>query len=324
MPQMRRPGWLKAPFPAGPGYSELKGLVGELRLHTVCESARCPNIGECWNQRTATFMLLGNTCTRACGFCNIATGRPEPVDEDEPARVAAAVEYLGLRYAVLTSVNRDDQPDGGAHIFAETLRLIRERVPACRVEVLIPDFKGDAAALLQVLDARPAVLNHNVETVPRLFRYVQRQAKFDWTLDLFRRAAAHSPELPLKTGFMVGHGETMDECLDLMRELRGVGVSLLTIGQYLRPTPEHLPVKQYWTPDEFAALTREGLALGFAHVEAGALVRSSYHAREQEAAAAGRVEPLDVTRANQPPDAVVEMSRRRGLHLLPVIDGGAG
>ncbi|MBI2299955.1 MAG: lipoyl synthase [Armatimonadetes bacterium] len=283
-----RPAWLRARFPSGENYADVKRLVTDLRLHTVCESARCPNVGECWNHRTATFMLLGNTCTRSCGFCNIATGRPEAVDEGEPERVAEAVAHLALRYAVLTSVNRDDLPDGGARIFARTLQAIRERLPECRVEVLIPDFKGDEAALRTVLAARPAVLNHNVETVRRLRRAVQPQAGYDRTLELFRRAAAIAPAIPAKSGFMVGHGETFGECCELLGDLRAVGVRTVTIGQYLRPTLQHLPVQRYWTPAEMAELREAGLAMGFAHVESGPLVRSSYHAAEQHAAAAGQ------------------------------------
>ena len=285
----RRPDWLKMPYPGGEHYQELKGLVGDLRLHTVCESARCPNIGECWNHRTATFMLLGNVCTRACGFCNIATGRPGAVDEGEPVRVAEAVAQLGLRYAVLTSVNRDDLPDGGSQIFAQTIREIRRRLPSCLIEVLIPDFKGDEAALRIVLDAAPSVLNHNLETVRRLSRHVHAQAGYDRSLELFRRSHAIAPTIPVKTGYMVGHGETFDECVELMRDAHAAGARILTIGQYLRPSQQHLPVERYWTPEEFVALRDAGLAIGFSHVESGPLVRSSYHAREQEAAAQERL-----------------------------------
>jgi lipoic acid synthetase len=285
--------------PAGPNYADVKGLVRGLTLHTVCEEARCPNIGECWNQRTATFMLLGDTCTRSCGFCAIRTGRPSPVDEREPERVARAVQHLQLRYAVITSVNRDDQKDGGAHIFAETVRRIREYLPDCRVEVLIPDFKGDADALRTVLDARPDVLNHNVETVPRLFPYVQRQKQYGRMLELFRRSKAWAPDIPTKSGFMVGLGEEVEECLAMMRDLRAVDVDILTIGQYLRPSLNHLPIARYYAPEEFDHLREEGLAMGFAHVESGPFVRSSYHARQQEAAAQGRRvkedEPLSAT-----------------------------
>lgn len=306
MPPARRPEWLKMPFPGGEHYQDLKVLVSELRLHTVCESARCPNIGECWNQRTATFMLLGDVCTRACGFCNIATGKPGAVDDDEPVRVAQAVALLQLKYAVLTSVNRDDLKDGGSTIFARTIEAIREVLPACKVEVLVPDFKGDQAALERVLDARPAVLNHNVETVRRLTREVHAQASYDRTLNLFRHARSYAPDVPLKTGYMVGHGETFEECVELMRDVHRAGVRILTIGQYLSPSRQHLPVRRYWTPDEFRALRDEGLALGLDHVEAGPLVRSSYHAREQEAAADGRA-----LEADAPP--------RRSLQSLPVV-----
>ncbi len=300
----RRPEWLKMPFPGGEQFDELKVLVHDLSLHTVCESARCPNIGECWNQRTATFMLLGNVCTRSCGFCNIATGRPDPVDEGEPERVAEAVAHLDLQYAVLTSVNRDDLPDGGAQIFAETITAIRERLPGCRVEVLIPDFKGDQAALRTVLAARPSVLNHNLETVRRLSRTVHPQAGYDRSLNLLRASRDIAPDIPTKTGFMVGHGETFEECLELMRDILAAGVRILTIGQYLRPSQDHLPVERYWAPSEFDALRHAGLSLGYDHVEAGALVRSSYHAREQEAAAHGRepdpVLPADPRRRERP------------------------
>ena len=288
MPPARRPEWLKMPFPGGDHYQDLKVLVSELRLHTVCESARCPNIGECWNQRTATFMLLGNVCTRACGFCNIATGKPDAVDEDEPERVAQAIALLDLKYAVLTSVNRDDLKDGGSTIFGRTVEAVHRKLPECRVEVLIPDFKGDAAALYRVLDARPAVLNHNVETVRRLCREVHAQADYGRTLELLRRAADHAPDVPVKTGYMVGHGETYDECLELMQDVYDAGARILTIGQYLSPSRQHLPVRRYWSPEEFRRLRDAGLAIGLDHVESGPLVRSSYHAREQEAAADGR------------------------------------
>lgn len=289
MRSAERPSWIKVKVPQGANYEHVKALVQGLTLHTVCQEARCPNLGECWNQRTATFMLLGDTCTRRCGFCAVKTGRPAPVDEEEPERVARAVQHLQLRYAVITSVNRDDQKDGGAHIFAETVRRIRQYVPSCRVEVLIPDFKGDAEALRMVLEACPDVLNHNVETVPRLFPYVQRQNQYGRTLELFRRSKAWAPDIPTKSGFMVGLGEEMEECLALMRDLRAVGVDILTIGQYLRPSLHHLPIVRYYTPEEFAYLRREGFMLGFAHVEAGPFVRSSYHARQQEAAASSRL-----------------------------------
>lgn len=310
----RRPEWLKMPYPDGSNFRDLKGLVGDQKLHTVCESARCPNIGECWNHRTATFMLLGDVCTRSCGFCNIATGRPGPVDEGEPERVAEAVAYLGLRYAVLTSVNRDELPDGGAGIYARTLTAIHRVLPTCQVEVLIPDFRGDEPALHTVLDADPCVLNHNVETVPRLYSYVHPQAKYDRDLTLFRRSRAYRPDIPVKTGLMVGHGETFEECVSLMADLLAAGVSTMTIGQYLRPTPKHLPIVRYWSPAEFADLRRAGLDLGFAHIEAGPLVRSSYHAAEQEAAASGK-EFAPVT-SEQPTRAPGEAGRR-GLAVRP-------
>jgi len=293
MKSAERPAWLRVKAPGGQNYEELKGLVRGLTLHTVCQEARCPNIGECWNHRTATFMLLGDTCTRSCGFCAVKTGRPGAVDEQEPERVARAVQHLGLRYAVLTSVNRDDLPDGGASIFANTVRQIREYLPDCRVEVLIPDFKGDWTALQTVLEARPDVLNHNVETVPRLFRYVQRQNKYDRTLELLRRSRELAPDIPTKSGFMVGLGEEVEEGLDLMRDLRRVGVDILTVGQYLRPSLNHLPVVRYYEPAEFEMFREEGLRMGFAHVEAGVFVRSSYHAREQEEAAS-RLVPKEV------------------------------
>ncbi|HAZ63793.1 MAG TPA: lipoyl synthase [Armatimonadetes bacterium] len=294
----RRPEWLKMPYPDGENFRELTQLVADQRLHTVCSSARCPNIGECWNQRTATFMLLGNVCTRSCGFCNIATGRPGTVDEGEPERVAEAVETLNLAYAVLTSVNRDELPDGGAYIYAATLRAIHRRLPTCQVEVLIPDFRGVESALYTVLDADPCVLNHNVETVPRLRRAVQPQASYARDLELFARSLAYRPDIPVKSGLMVGHGETFDEIVEMMGELVEAGVSTLTIGQYLRPTDKHLPIRRYWTLEEFAALKEAGLALGFAHVESGPLVRSSYHAREQEAAA---VQQRESVTAHTPP-----------------------
>jgi lipoic acid synthetase len=280
-----RPPWLRARFPGGENYQELKHIMQTLDLHTVCESARCPNMGECWDHRTATFMILGNICTRACGFCAVPSGRPiGPPDEQEPERVALAVERMGLRYVVVTSVNRDDQPDGGAHIFAGTIRAIRERVPACKVEVLIPDFRGVWSALETVMQARPDVLNHNVETVPRLYRQVRRGAEFERSLALLRRAKETCGEVPTKTGMMLGLGETRSEVLSTMETLAEQQVDILTLGQYLQPTREHLPVVRFAHPDEFAEYKRLGGQMGFRHVESGPLVRSSYHAFEQEAA----------------------------------------
>ncbi len=276
----KRPDWLKAPAPVGDNYRELKGLVNRLNLHTVCESAACPNVGECWNQRTATFMILGNVCTRRCGFCAVQKGAPLEVDYDEPRRVAEACATLGLRYAVITSVNRDDRKDGGAELFALTIQAIRERIPGCRVEVLIPDFQGSLEALSTVMEARPDVLNHNVETVPRLYPQVRFGARFDRSLELLARAKAMAPGIPTKSGLMVGLGETQEEVIEVLRSLRGSRVDIATIGQYLRPTPQHLPVLRHVPPSEFAGYKREGLAMGFAHVESGPLVRSSYHAAE--------------------------------------------
>jgi lipoyl synthase len=283
-----RPEWLRVKFFNGENYQELKRIMRTLGLHTVCESARCPNMGECWEHRTATFMILGNVCTRACGFCAVPSGKPaEPPDEMEPDRVAEAVERMGLRYAVVTSVNRDDQPDGGAAIFARTIAEIRRRVPHCKVEVLIPDFRGDWNALEIVLRARPDVLNHNTETVPRLYHQVRKGAIYSRSLELLRRARQFAPEMPTKTGLMLGLGETRDEVLAAMRDLAAQGTNILTLGQYLQPTPEHLPVLRYVHPDEFAEFKRLGEKMGFSHVESGPLVRSSYHAFEQEAAAHG-------------------------------------
>jgi lipoic acid synthetase len=281
-----RPPWLRVRFFGGENYQELKRIMRTLELHTVCESARCPNMGECWEHRTATFMILGNICTRACGFCAVPSGRPvgRP-DEDEPRRVAEAVEKMGLQYAVVTSVNRDDQPDGGAHIFARTIDEIRGHVPDCKVEVLIPDFRGVWPALETVVAARPDVLNHNVETVPRLYRRARRGALYERSLELLRRAKQMAPEMPTKTGMMLGLGERREEVLATMEDLAAQGTDILTLGQYLQPTREHLPVERFVHPDEFAEYKRLGEQIGFKHVEAGPLVRSSYHAFEQEQAA---------------------------------------
>jgi len=257
-----------------------------LELHTVCESARCPNMGECWEHRTATFMILGDICTRACGFCAVPSGKPlGPPAEDEPGRVADAVEQMGLKYAVVTSVNRDDQPDGGAGIFARTILEIRARVPYCKVEVLIPDFRGNWDALGKVMAARPDVLNHNMETVPRLYRRVRKGAVYERSLELLRRAREMAPDTPTKTGMMLGLGETREEILSAMEEIAAQGTHILTLGQYMQPTTEHLPIERYVHPDEFAEFKRLGEQMGFKHVEAGPLVRSSYHAFEQEEAA---------------------------------------
>jgi lipoyl synthase len=275
-----RPKWLRAPAPAGENYRDLKNLISRLRLHTVCESAACPNVGECWNHRTATFMILGNVCTRRCGFCAVGKGAPLPVDYDEPSRVAEAVAAMGLRFAVITSVNRDDRKDGGAELFALTIRAIRERVPGCGVEVLIPDFQGNREALGLVMEAAPDVLNHNTETVPRLYRQVRLGARYERSLDILATAKRLKPECPTKSGLMLGLGETTEEVLRVMRDLRGQGVDILTLGQYLRPSPKHLPIVRYVTPEEFGAFRKAGYEMGFQHVESGPLVRSSYHARE--------------------------------------------
>ncbi len=276
----KRPAWLKAPAPVGDNYRDLKGLVERLRLHTVCESAACPNIGECWNHRTATFMILGNFCTRRCGFCNVQKGQPLEVDRDEPNRVAEACETLGLRYAVITSVNRDDQKDGGASLFAATIRAIRQRIPECKVEVLVPDFQGSREAMAMVMDAAPDVLNHNIETVPRLYKQVRLGARYERSLEMLEYAKSLRPAIPTKSGLMVGLGETREEVLAVLADMRRSRVDIATIGQYLRPTLKHLPVLRYVPPEEFAEYRRAGRDLGFSHIEAGPLVRSSYHAAE--------------------------------------------
>lgn len=273
----RRPEWLKAKIPGGENYARIKQLVDHQRLHTVCEEARCPNLGECWNSGTATFMILGDICTRSCGFCAVKTGRPDyGLDWDEPRRVAETVRTMNLRHAVITSVNRDERRDGGSPIFAETIRLIRELVPTCSVEVLIPDFKGSDEALKTVLDARPDILNHNLETVPRLYHIVRPQANYRQSLEVLERSKKRG--FVTKTGLMLGIGERTEEILEVMRDARAVDCDILTLGQYLQPTREHLPVDRYVHPDEFRMLKEEGLAMGFLHVESGPLVRSSYHA----------------------------------------------
>jgi lipoic acid synthetase len=279
-PKQQRPDWLRAPAPVGENYRELKSLIDRLRLHTVCESAACPNVGECWNRRTATFMILGNVCTRRCGFCAVQKGAPLEVDYDEPRRVAVAVAAMGLRFAVITSVNRDDRKDGGAELFALTIRAIRQRIPGCGVEVLVPDFQGSHAAMEVVMEAAPDVLNHNTETVPRLYRQVRLGARFERSLDMLAYAKQIAPQTPTKSGLMLGLGETGDEVLAVMRDLRAHRVDILTLGQYLRPSPRHLPIVRYVPPAEFDEFRRAGEAMGFGHVEAGPLVRSSYHAAE--------------------------------------------
>jgi lipoic acid synthetase len=297
-----KPEWLKVRAPGSPSYVRLKHLARGLRLHTVCEEAHCPNIGDCWHHGTATFMILGGTCTRACGFCAIAHGRPDPVDTGEPGRVAAAVADMRLRYVVLTSVDRDDLPDGGASIFAETIREIRTRQPETRVEVLIPDFQGKSEPLQAVLDAGPDILNHNTETVPRLYRVARSGGRYTRTLELLDRARRYAPRIPTKSGLMVGLGEEWDEIVATLADLRGVGCGILTIGQYLSPSAAHLPVVRYYHPDEFDMLKSIALGLGFGHVESGPLVRSSYHAHEQ-ADAFGRAElALDTGARSVAPD----------------------
>ena len=277
-----KPSWLKVRFPAGERYQRTKALLRRHRLHTVCEEARCPNIGECFNAGTATFMILGDVCTRSCGFCAVKSGRPQPgLDRLEPQRVAEAVRILGLDYAVITSVSRDDEPDGGAAIFAECIRAIRRDNPRCRVEVLIPDFMGNWDALATVAEARPYVLNHNVEVVPRLYRQVRPKARYERSLELLRRAKELVPSLLTKSGMMVGLGETEEEVLAVMAGLRSAGVDLVTIGQYLQPSRKQLPVARYYRPEEFLPVVERGRELGFRHVEAGPLVRSSYRAHQQ-------------------------------------------
>ena len=281
----RKPSWITAQFPGGERYGEIVRLLSEETLNTVCQEARCPNIGECFNRGTATFMILGDTCTRACGFCAVTSGRPAPIDWTEPLRLAEAVERLELAYVVITSVNRDDTADGGAQIFASCIELIRRRRPETAVEVLIPDFVGNWDALETVLSAGPTVLNHNVETVHRLYPRVRFQARYGRSLELLRRASEWTPHVPTKTGFMLGLGEERDEVSELLRDLRDVNVELLTVGQYLRPSNKHLPVVRYVPPEEFDSIRQEALSLGFRHVESGPMVRSSYHADEQARAA---------------------------------------
>ena len=277
----RRPDWLRVRINQNSEYWHLKQLMRSQTLHTVCEEALCPNLGECWGRGTATFLLMGDTCTRSCRFCNINTGRPQPLDEDEPQRVAQSVREMNLRHTVLTSVDRDELPDGGAHIFANTLREIRRQQPGCTIEVLIPDFRANREALQMVMDAHPEILNHNVETVPRLYRRVRPQARYEWSLSVLRMAKEMDPQALTKTGFMVGLGERWDEMLQMMDDLRAVDVDIVTIGQYLQPSRNHLPIERYYHPDEFKELSKEGYARGFKWVESGPLVRSSYHADGQ-------------------------------------------
>jgi lipoic acid synthetase len=276
-----KPDWLRVKMPTGDNYNHLKRLMRAENLHTVCEEAMCPNIGHCWGRGTATFLLLGDICTRSCGFCHIKTGPPTWLDEREPERVADAVANMNLKHAVLTSVNRDELPDGGAHIFARSIELIHQRVPGCSVEVLIPDFKGDRDALKKVMDAHPEILNHNVETVPRLYRTVRPQAIYERSLRVLQTARDLDSNAVTKSGIMVGLGEAWDEVVQVMRDLRAHDVDILTVGQYLSPTRNHLPVLRYWHPDEFTRLHDEGMAMGFRWVESGPLVRSSYHADGQ-------------------------------------------
>lgn len=277
----RRPDWIKVRAPGGESYDFLKDLMRSKKLHTVCEEAMCPNIGECWGSGTATFLIMGDICTRSCGFCDIKTGRPLPLDWEEPERVAQAVKQMNLRHVVITSVNRDERKDGGAPIFALLIQRIREVQPGCSIEVLIPDFKGSEDALKIVMDARPEILNHNVETVPRLFRKVQPQDHYEWAMATLGNAKRLEPDVLTKSGIMLGLGESFDEVVDVMRDLANLKVDILTIGQYLQPSQKHLPIERYYTPGEFAELKRIGLELGFRWVESGPLVRSSYHAEQQ-------------------------------------------
>jgi lipoic acid synthetase len=277
----RKPAWLRIRPPGGKNYARLKHLMRDLELHTVCEEAHCPNIGECWEHGTATFMVLGDVCTRNCAYCAVAHGRPPAYDIAEPGRVAAAVAEMGLQHAVITSVDRDDLPDFGAWIFAETIRQIRTRLPECSVEVLVPDFQGNEDSIRTVLDARPDIYNHNTETVPRLYKRCRPGGRYERVMNIFRFVRLVAPDIPAKSGIILGMGETVEEVHATMRDLREVGVDILTLGQYLRPSASHIPLDRYYTPDEFRALRDVGMAMGFRHVEAGPLVRSSYHAKEQ-------------------------------------------
>ena len=282
-PGPRKPDWLKVRAPGGPNYMRLRRQMREWNLHSVCEEAHCPNIGECWEDATATFMILGDVCTRNCGYCAVAHGKPVWEDREEPERIARAVADLGLEYVVITSVNRDDLADGGAAHWAATIRAVRRHAPGCRVEALIPDFHGLESSLATVIDAAPAILNHNTETVPRLYKVARHGGRYERALELFRRARRAAPTLATKSGIILGLGETTDELVETLRDLRTVDVNVLTLGQYLRPSPAHLPVAKYYHPDEFAALAEVARELGFSHVESGPLVRSSYHAKQQAA-----------------------------------------
>jgi len=284
LPRQPKPDWLKVRAPGSENYLRLKGIMRTLGLHTVCEEANCPNIGECWNHGTATFMILGDTCTRSCGYCNVTHGTPRPADADEPVKVASAIHAMALDYVVITSVDRDDLPDCGAGHFARTIAETRQRTPHCRIEVLIPDFKGSEASLRVVLDAGPDVLNHNIETVPRLYRTARPGGRYDRALEVLDRSRTLAPAIPTKSGLMVGLGEEWDEVVATLGDLRAAGCQIVTIGQYLRPSLANLPMVRYYTPQEFAELKRIALALGFGHAESGPLVRSSYHAHEQVAA----------------------------------------
>lgn len=284
LPQ-RKPEWLKVKAPGGDNYLRLKQLMRELQLHTVCEEAHCPNIGECWQHGTATFMILGDVCTRNCAYCAVSHGRPPAYDIEEPARVAEAIAQLALRHAVITSVDRDDLPDFGAYIFAETIRQVRQRLPGCSIEVLVPDFQGNEASIRQVVEARPDIYNHNTETVPRLYKKARPGGRYERLLEIFRIVRRLDPALPTKTGIILGLGETNEEVLEVMRDLRAVDVDILTLGQYLRPSDGHIALDRYVTPEEFRWFREQGMAMGFRHVESGPLVRSSYHAWEQVQAA---------------------------------------
>ena len=277
----RRPPWIRVRAPSGETYEQVRKLMRSKTLHSVCEEAQCPNLGECWGKGTATFLMLGDTCTRSCGFCDIKTGRPNPLDWGEPNRISESVRAMGLQHVVITSVNRDDRPDGGAPLFAMVIHRIRQLQPGCSIEVLIPDFKGSELALKIVMDAQPEILNHNIETVPRLFKRVQPQDRYEWALDTLENAKKMDSMVLTKSGIMLGLGETLDEVRETMADLVSIGVDILTLGQYLQPSKRHLPIERYYTPDEFVELHETGLRMGFKWVESGPLVRSSYRAAEQ-------------------------------------------